>query len=154
MKIADNCVVSIHYTLVDSDGNQIDSSIGAAPLNYIHGASNIIPGLENALEGLEIGAKLNVTVQPEEGYGKVEPGLIQKLPLDAFDGFDDIEVGTRFQVQGEYGNVIEATVVKIEDDGITIDGNNELAGKVLHFAVSIEAVREATADEIAHGLVH
>ncbi len=154
MKIAENCVVSIHYTLTDDQGSVIDSSEGAEPLHYLSGAGNIIPGLDRALIGLSVGDKTQVVVQPAEGYGEFDPELIQSLPREAFGGIDTIEVGMEFQSESPDGHVHYVVVKDIDDDSITIDGNHMLAGKVLHFAVSIEAVRAAQAEEIAHGHVH
>lgn len=154
MKIADNCVVSIHYTLTDNDGNVIDSSSGRDPLKYLHGAGNIIPGLERELADCETGEKKQVTVQPADGYGEVEPSLIQKLPRDIFTGVDEIQVGMEFQAQGPEGQVQSVTVKQVEDDGVTIDANHALAGVVLNFDVSVEDVREATEEEVTHGHVH
>lgn len=154
MKIADNCVVSIHYTLTDNDGNVIDSSSGRDPLKYLHGAGNIIPGLERELVDCQAGEEKNVVVQPADGYGEVNDELIQKLPKDMFSGIDKIEIGMEFRAQGPGGQEQPVVVKKVEDDGITIDANHALAGVVLNFAVSVENVREATEEEIAHGHVH
>ena len=84
MNIADNCVVSIHYTLTDDKGVTLDSSEGQEPLNYLHGANNIIPGLEKALVGKVAGDQLRVTIQPEDAYGELNPDLIQLVPASAF----------------------------------------------------------------------
>lgn len=154
MKIADNSVVSIHYTLTDNDGNVIDSSEGREPLNYLQGAGNIIPGLERELVGCEVGDKKKVTVEPAEGYGEIEPSLIQTLPQEAFSGVDKIEVGMEFHAQGPGGQVQAVVVKDVGEDGVTIDANHALAGKTLNFDVSVENVREATAEEIEHGHVH
>lgn len=154
MKIADNSVVSIHYTLTDNDGTVIDSSEGKEPLNYLHGAGNIIPGLERELAGCETGAKKQVTVEPADAYGEVEPGLVQTLPQEAFSGVEKIEVGMEFHAQGPNGQVQVVVVKDVADDGVTIDANHALAGKTLNFDVSVENVREATAEEIEHGHVH
>ena len=152
--IGDNLVVSIHYTLTNDAGEVLDSSEGSEPLNYLHGAGNIIPGLENALVGKVEGDSLQVTVQPEEGYGPVVDELVQKVPQEMFAGVDDVDVGMVFQTQTPDGQQLLVTVTDIADDGITIDGNHPLAGQVLNFAVAITGVRDATPEEIAHGHVH
>lgn len=154
MKIANNSVVAMHYTLTDEDGNVIDSSSGREPLKYLHGAGNIIPGLEKELTGCEQGDAKKVVVQPAEGYGELDPNLIQTLPRDMFRGVEDIQVGMEFQAQGPNGQQQFVVVKEVSDDGITIDANHALAGKVLSFDVSIEEVREASAEEIDHGHVH
>ena len=154
MKVADNRVVSIHYTLTDNDGTVIDSSSGGEPLKYLHGMGNIIPGLERALVDCEAGEQKKVTVQPADGYGEVQPGLIQKVPREMFAGIETIEEGMEFQAQGPQGQAQPVTVRKVEDDGITVDANPALAGVVLNFDVEITDVRDATSEELAHGHVH
>lgn len=154
MKIQNNVVVSIHYTLTNQSGEVIDSSEGREPLKYLHGAGNIIPGLESELLDCSAGDSKQVTVQPKDGYGEVNENLIQKLPTEAFTGIDKIEAGMEFQAQGQDGGVQYVVVRKVEDDGITIDANHALAGQVLNFDVSVVDVREATESEIEHGHVH
>lgn len=154
MNIEDNSVVSIHYELTDDDGATIDSSAGQEPLTYLHGAENIIPGLEDALTGKTSGDKLQVHVQPEQGYGEIHSELIQVVPKTAFAGIDDLQAGMQLQAEGDGGQVQHVIVKDISDDGVTIDANHPLAGKVLHFDVVIETVRAATKEELDHGHVH
>ena len=154
MKIQNNCVVSIHYTLTGEDGEVIDSSDGGEPLTYLAGAGNIIPGLERELEGCVKGDKKQVVVQPADGYGEFAEELIQTLPREAFSGIEKIDVGMEFQAQSPEGDAQYVVVKEVADDGITIDGNHELAGQVLKFDVAVESVREATEEEIDHGHVH
>lgn len=154
MKIELNSVVSIHYTLTDDAGEVIDSSAEGDALNFLAGASNIIPGLEKALMGLEAGAKKKVTVEPEDAYGQHQDELVQKLPREMFGGVDTIEVGMSFQAQGPNGEEQFVEVIEVSEEEITVDGNHMLAGKTLHFDVTVEAVREATESEISHGHVH
>lgn len=154
MKVANDCVVSIHYTLTDDEGNVIDSSRNSDPLNYLHGAGNIIPGLERELAGCEIGTQKQVKVQPSDGYGEIDVDLIQTLPREAFSGVEQIEVGMEFHARGPEGQVQVVVVKDVDDDGVTIDANHALAGKVLNFDVTVEAVRAATPEEIDHGHVH
>ena len=154
MTIKENSAVSFHYTLTDDAGQKIDSSAGQDPLAYLHGAGNIIPGLENALEGKTIGDKLNVAVTAEEGYGPVQQELIQEVPRSAFQGVESIEIGMQFEAQTGQGGAVPVTVTAVTDETVTVDGNHPLAGKSLNFDVTIEAVREATAEELEHGHVH
>ena len=154
MKIQNNSAVSFHYTLTDDDGIRIDSSEGQEPLGYLHGAGNIIPGLEKALEGKTIGDSLTVAVTAAEGYGEVQKELIQEVPKEAFQGIDTIELGMQFEAQTGQGGTVPVTVIHVTDDLVTVDGNHPLAGKNLNFDVSIEDVREATEEEIAQGQVH
>lgn len=153
MQIAEKQVVSIHYTLKDSQGNTLDSSNGQEPLPFLCGANNIVPGLENALLGKSVGDKLDVVVQPEEGYGEVRADLVQKVDRANFQGIEDIQVGMQFMAEAPWGQQ-PVTVTKVEDDGVTLDGNHPLAGQVLAFSVEVTEIRAATEDEMQHGHVH
>jgi len=153
MQIADNKVVSIHYTLKNPAGEVIDSSEGNDPLMYLHGASNIIPGLEKELLGKQAGDKLNVTVQPDEGYGQVHQEMVQEVPRDAFQGVDYIQVGQRFEAESNQGP-ISVVVTAVTDDTVTVDGNHPLAGIVLDFDVEVVDVRDASEEEVSHGHPH
>ncbi len=154
MTIADKHIVSIHYTLTDTDGETLDTSSGGDPLMYLHGAQNIIPGLENALTGKSVGDQVEVTIQPEDAYGEVDSELVQLVPLDAFDGIDDIEPGMQFEARSPEGDAQVVVVQEVNDQGVLIDGNHPLAGQVLHFDVAVEAIRDATEEEISHGHAH
>lgn len=153
MQIANDCVVSIHYELTNDAGEVLDSSAGGEPLTYLQGANNIIPGLENQLAGRRSGDRLDVTVQPEEGYGTHQAQLVQEVPREAFPDPDSIEIGMRFTAQSDQGNV-SVVVTGVNDSHITVDGNHPLAGQVLHFAVSVTDVRAASPEELDHGHVH
>lgn len=152
MQIAENMAVSIHYTLTNISGETLDSSVGNEPLVYLHGSGNIIPGLENALKGKAAGDKFDVTVAPEDAYGEKHDGMVQVVPKSVFEGMP-VEVGMQFQADVKSGPGI-ITVVQIDGDQVTIDGNHPLAGEELNFAVEVMEVRMATEDEIAHGHVH
>jgi FKBP-type peptidyl-prolyl cis-trans isomerase SlyD len=154
VNISEKCVVTFHYTLTNSDGEEMDSSAGRDPMKYLHGASNIVPGLEKELEGKSAGDTLKVEVQPEEGYGQVNPQMIQTVPRSAFEGVEDIKPGMQFQAQGPGGESQHITVKDVSDDGITVDGNHPLAGQVLHFDVTIKDVREASEEELSHDHAH
>lgn len=153
MQITTNTVVHMHYTLKDDSGKVLDSSSGSDPLAYLHGAGNIIKGLEKALEGKQAGDKLSVKVAPEEGYGVRDESAVQKVPRRAFQGVRDLQPGMRFTAQGSHGPV-DVTVVAVQGDMVTIDGNHALAGVTLNFEVEITKVREATPEELMHGHVH
>ncbi|HEX4869402.1 MAG TPA: peptidylprolyl isomerase [Moraxellaceae bacterium] len=153
MQIANDVVASIEYTLTDDKGNVIDSSVGGEPLAYLHGAGNIIPGLESALEGKKVGDSFKVSVAPAEGYGEKDEGLLQVVPRSMFRGVDQVEVGMQFHAQTDYGMQV-ITVAKVEGDNVTVDGNHPLAGQNLNFDVKVVEVRAATAEELEHGHVH
>lgn len=147
MKIAGQCVVSIHYTLT-SEGVELDSSKGRGPLTYMHGSGGIIPGLERALDGCEPGDDISVDVEPADAYGEVNEDLISQVPRSAFDGVDKVEPGMQFQATDQQGVARNITVVKVEEDAVVIDANHPLAGQQLHFDVSVEEVREPTNQEL------
>lgn len=151
--IGDNCVVSIQYTLTDDEGTVIDSSSEGEPLVYLHGANNIIPGLEKELLGKTSGASLKVSVTPEDAYGTRSEEAVHIVPRSAFEGVEDIQPGMQFQTEGPQG-VQMIVVTEINDDEITIDANHPLAGQTLHFDVTIETVRDATPEELDHGHAH
>ncbi len=151
--IANNTVVQFNYTLTDEEGKIIDQSHGE-PLAYLHGHHNIISGLEQALEGKEAGDKLIVTVEPEDAYGEYIAEAVQEVPRTNFQGVDNIEAGMQFQSQTEDGQVMLVTVKDVTDDMVVVDGNHPLAGQTLNFDVEIVDVRDASADEIAHGHAH
>jgi FKBP-type peptidyl-prolyl cis-trans isomerase SlyD len=153
MQIAKNTVATIDYKLTDPKGQIIDSSEGREPLAYLHGASNIIPGLETALEGKSAGETINVTVQPEQGYGQRDPSLIQPVPRTNFHGINDIQPGMQFQAQTPQGGRV-VTVVSVDNDNVTVDANHPLAGMPLTFDVTVKEVREATQEEVQHGHAH
>jgi len=153
MQVADNKVVWIDYTLTNDAGEVLDSSKGEEPLPYLHGHDNIIPGLEKALAGKSVGDSLVVTIPAAEGYGEYDDELVQVVSREMFDGVEEMEVGMQFQAETEDG-IDEVTVVEIDGDNITVDGNHPFAGMNLTFEVTISDMRDATEEELAHGHVH
>ncbi|SFX10944.1 FKBP-type peptidyl-prolyl cis-trans isomerase [Marinospirillum alkaliphilum] len=153
MQVAANKVVGIHYTLTNNEGQVLDSSQGGNPLYYLHGHSNIIPGLEKQLEGCTTGDAFEVTVEPSEGYGERDDNLVQQVQREAFQGVDSIEPGMQFQTQGPGGTMV-VTVVDANDQVVTIDANHPLAGVALNFKGSVESVRDASDEEVQHGHAH
>lgn len=153
MQVAENCVVLIHYTLSNGLGEVLDTSDGGEPLAYLHGAGNIIPGLENALLGRQAGDKLKVEVAPADGYGDRDEKLVQDVPRRAFQGIRDIQPGMSFTAQGPNGPT-RVVVKRVVSDIVTVDGNHPLAGVPLSFEVEVTEVRQATEEELAHGHVH
>ncbi len=154
MLIAVNKAVSIDYTLTNDAGEVIDSSAGGAPLVYLHGAGNIIAGLEKALEGKQAGDELSVAIEPEDGYGEYSAELVATLSRDMFEGVDQLEVGMQFHASGPDGSMQVVTVRDLDGDDVTVDGNHPLAGQRLNFQVKVVTVREAAAEELAHGHIH
>ena len=150
--VADKKVVLIHYTLKNDEGEVIDSSEGHDPLGYLHGQGNIVAGLESALEGQKVGAKLNVSVEPAEGYGEYDESLVQPVPREQF-GDHEVSIGQQFHADTAVGPRI-VTVVAMEGEEVIIDANHELAGMNLNFDVEVVEVRDASAEELDHGHVH
>ncbi|HBS42656.1 MAG TPA: peptidylprolyl isomerase [Oceanospirillales bacterium] len=154
MTIAQHKVVTIHYKVTDVDsGEVIDSSEGGAPMTYMHGAQNIIPGLEAALEGKSVGDEIEVTVAPADAYGEYSEERVQQVPIEAFQGVEKVEPGMAFTAQTEHGPV-NLIVTEVEETMVTVDANHPLAGKALKFEVTIDSVRDASEEEVAHGHVH
>ncbi|MGP4844075.1 FKBP-type peptidyl-prolyl cis-trans isomerase [Marinobacter sp. 1Y8] len=148
-------VVTIHYTLTNEQGEELDSSRveGREPLTYLEGAQNIINGLESALTEKTAGDQLKVTVAPAEGYGEKNEELIQPVPRTAFEGVDSIEPGMQFQAQTPGGPQV-VRVVEVDEETVTIDANHPLAGETLNFDVEVVEARESTDEEVEHGHVH
>ena len=153
MAIEKDKVVSIDYTLTGENGQVLDSSQGREPLAYLHGAGNIIPGLENALEGKGEGDQLNVSIPPEQAYGARDERMVQPVPRAAFQGVPDIKPGMQFEAKTNAGPRL-ITVVGVQGDEVTIDANHPLAGATLNFDVKVVTVRDATEQEKSHGHVH
>ena len=153
MKVAKNTVVSVSYTLSDAQGNKIEES--QEPMVYLHGGyDNTLPKIEEALEGKEIGAEINIQVEPEDAFGEYQAELVKLEPLSVLPS--PIEVGMQFEgtPDNEGGAPVIFTVTAIADDKAELDGNHPLAGIALRFFLKIEAIREASAEEIAHQHVH
>jgi FKBP-type peptidyl-prolyl cis-trans isomerase SlyD len=154
MLIAANKAVSIDYTLTNDAGEVLDSSAGGAPLAYLQGAGNIIVGLEKALEGKQAGDELSVSVEPQDAYGEYSAELVATLGRDMFEGVDEMEVGMQFHASAPDGGMQIVTVRALEGDDVIVDGNHPLAGQRLTFAVKVVSVRDASAEELAHGHIH
>ncbi len=154
MQIDQNTVVTMHYTLSDDEGAVIDSSSGKEPLSFIFGSGTIIPGLEYALKGKSSGDSFAVTVAPDEGYGLYDEQRVVNVSRAQFQEGAEIEEGMQVQAGTEDGGAVLLIVTEVDGDQITLDGNHPLAGKNLNFQVTVEAVREATEEELSHGHVH
>ncbi len=153
MQVEKNKVVAIDYKLTDAKGAVIDSSTNHGPLYYIQGIGNLIPGLEKELEGKKAGDNIKVKIDAKDGYGERNDSLCQEVPKTQFESTEALEIGMQFEVETEQGELV-VSVTKINGDTITVDGNHPLAGVELHFDVTIKEIREASAEELAHGHVH
>ena len=153
MQIANKTVVHIDYTLTDDTGEVLDTSKGAEPLMYMHGSGNLIPGLEKALDGKQAGDEFKVSIAPEDAYGLRDEDNMEEVPIDAFQGDEELAVGMQVEVQHDHGTHV-MTIAAIGAESLTLDANHPLAGETLHFDVKVIDVRAATAEELQHGHAH
>lgn len=153
MPITENSVVAFAYTLTDDSDEVIDSADTQNPLAYLHGHSQLIPGMENALTGRDIGDSFSIVLPPEEAYGIYDENLAGAMPRSAFEGVDEVQVGMQFQMEFP-GGLRVVTVSAVNDEHVTVDGNHPLAGETLHFDIEVVSIRPATKDEIEHRHAH
>ncbi len=154
LKIAKNAKVKIDYTLKSDAGDVIDSSQDKEPLAFLQGNGQIIPGLEQALEGREAGDNFSVTVNPDQGYGEYDKELVFDVPREQLQNLDSIEEGMQVQAQMQDGSTQILTIQNVGEEQVTLDANHPLAGETLHFDIEVADVSEATDDEIEHGHAH
>jgi FKBP-type peptidyl-prolyl cis-trans isomerase SlyD len=153
MLIARNTVVTLKYSVRDSDGAAVDD--GAAPLVYLHGGyGGIFDRIEEELQGKAVGDALEVKLEPEEAFGEYDADLVAVEARQLFP--EDIEVGMQFERGSEDGEDDDAlfTITDIAEDKVVVDGNHPLAGMALLFSCTVTGVRAATMEEITHGHVH
>jgi len=132
--------VSFDYTLTDDNGKVVDSSKGKAPMHYVHGKGQIIPGLEKELAGLAVGAEKKVTVKPEEAYGPIDPRAFQEIPKEKLPP-EALKVGTMLMAQAPSGQGVPVRVHEIKEKTVIMDFNHPLAGKTLSFDVKITEIK-------------
>ena len=153
MNIQDKKAVSFHYTLTSQDGEQIETSRDKEPMTYLHGAHNIIPGLESAMAGRSVGDEFQVTIEPADAYGEINEANIQRISSKHFRFPKKLKPGQVVGLQTRKGPV-QVTIVKVGRFNVDVDANHPLAGQTLTFDVEVSAVRDATEEEIAHGHAH
>jgi len=146
-------VVTFHYTLKNAAGEQMESSREQDPMTYLHGANNIIVGLEKAMEGHSIEDEFVVTVEPEEGYGMRNEKNVQRVGLKRLKGIGKVSVGQVLNLQTNKGQV-QVTVLKVGRFNVDVDGNHPLAGEQLTFEIEVMDIRDATEEELEHRHVH
>jgi FKBP-type peptidyl-prolyl cis-trans isomerase SlyD len=154
MKVSKDCVVSLEYRLHLGDGTVVDESEPGQPLAYMHGRGQIVPGLEGQLEGLSPGDAKQVVVVPAQGYGEHDPRGLQEVPRSMFPAEAPLEPGLSISAQTAEGDVIPITVRELKGESVVVDLNHPLAGKTLHFDVTVREVRPATDEELEHGHAH
>ncbi|MBA6413914.1 peptidylprolyl isomerase [Parahaliea sp. F7430] len=153
MNITKHHVVTFHYTLSNDQGEQLESSRDAEPSLYLHGANNIIKGLEEALEGHRVGDTLQVSLSPQQAYGLRNAERVQKVPVKHLLFQGKLRPGLVVQMNTEQGRH-PVTVVKVGRHSATVDTNHPLAGQTLHFDIEVVDIRQANSEEIAHGHAH
>ncbi len=150
MKVGNSKVVEIHFTIEDKNGEVIEDTQSKEPYTYLHGANNIIEGLEDGLEQLEAGAEFDILVPPEKAYGPRDIRLIQEIPLNSFPKSAKVEEGEEFFVDSDQGPK-PIYIKEVREKTVLVDGNHKLAGETLHYKGSILSVREADENELYHG---
>jgi len=157
MQISADSVVSFHYNLKDADGTLLETSYDSDPTLYLHGHSNILAGLEEPLESKTVGDKVSVTLAPDQAYGERKEGAVQRIPIKHLHNHaalkNKLKPGSRVTVNTQHGPW-DAVVLKVGKFNVDIDSNHPLAGKTLNFEIEVVDVREATAEELAHGHAH
>jgi len=153
MKVTKDHVVSFDYSVRNSRAELLDSSEKGEPMAYLHGYASIVPGLEKALEGKQVGESLTVVVPPVDAYGLRDERRMGEVARDIFPEGTEIKPGMRFRAQRPDG-ADDVVVVSVTDTTVTVDANHPLAGETLTFDVKVREVRPATVDEIAHGHIH
>lgn len=139
-QIREGSQVALEYTLSDEAGTVIESNKGKQPMSYIHGKSQIIPGLEKELSGMKVGEEKKIQVKPEDGYGPVNPDAFQEIPKDKLPP-EALKVGTMLMAQGPQGQGIPVRVHEIKDTTVIMDFNHPMAGKTLSFDVKISEIK-------------
>ena len=146
-------VIGIEYTLKDANtGEHLDSNVGQAPLEFVSGKGQIIPGLESKLVDMELNEEADVMVEPKDAYGELNPEAVQTLPKEQFAGIE-LKEGMSLYGTGENGETVQVTVKNFDDSEVTIDYNHPMAGKTLMFSVAVLSARAATEEEIQTGVV-
>ncbi|NUM62856.1 MAG: peptidylprolyl isomerase [Ignavibacteriaceae bacterium] len=154
MALMTNKVITINYTLKDTEGNLLDSTDNGGPFSFITGNMQVLPGLEEALVSMIIGSKKNIKLAAADAYGEYDENAIQKVNRSLFPEEAELETGMTYFAHSPEGQHIQFVITKIENDDITVNFNHPLAGKNLEFDVELLDVRDATPEEISHGHVH
>lgn len=151
MSIQKNSVVQLHYEMFNADNQLIDKT--QEPMTYLHGGyDGIFPLVEEALHGKSVGDVVDIVMQPEDAFGEPDPELVRIEPLNAFPV--EVEIGMMFEADTPDGDTVIFRVTDIADGKVVVDGNHPLAGMKIRFKATVNAVRDATTEEIAHGHVH
>ncbi len=151
--VQDNLVVTLDYKLIVED-EMLESTEDGEPILFIQGIGQIIPGLENALYGMEVGDQKTVVIQPEDAYGEYDPESLQEAKKEEFSEEVPLDVGTFLDLEDDEGDILSAQIIAAEEDTVTLDFNHPLAGKTLTFEITLTDLRPASEEELDHGHVH
>ena len=151
--VEENTIVTLDYTLT-VDGEVIETSTNAEPIQFIQGKGQIVRGLEEALYGLRVGESKDVIVSAEDGYGEEDPDAIADVPRNEFPDEVPLEPGVELQLIDQEGDELEAYIVSVGKKMVRLNFNHPLAGKELHFSINVTELRPATEEELDHGHVH
>ena len=154
MPLAQNKAITFNYTLKDDEGNILDTTKGSSPFSFLSGNGQILPKLEDAMSSMLLGSKKNVKIDAADAYGEYNEEAVQKVERTNFPKDVDLQLGMQFVTNSPDGHQMPFVISEIKGDVVTIDFNHPLAGKNLEFDVELLDVRDATAEEIAHGHIH
>ncbi len=152
-QVKDDMVVTLDYALIVDD-EELESTKGSRPIQFIQGHGQIIPGLEEAIAGMEVGSSKTIHVKAEDAYGEIDPDARQKVKQEEFSEDVPLDVGTFLDLRDQDDNVLSAQIVDKDEETVTLDFNHPLAGKDLVFEVTIADLRPATESELEHGHIH
>lgn len=152
MAIVKNSVVSLHYEMYDANNQLLDKT--EEPIAYLHGGyDGIFPLVEEALHGKDAGDTVDVVLSPDDAFGEQDPELVRIEDVGVFPV--EVEVGMMFEADDpETGDIVVYRVTDVADGKAVVDGNHPLAGMKIRFKATVESVRDASDEEIAHGHVH
>ncbi len=153
MNIAPNHVVQFHYSVKDESGELLESSHGHKPLAFLHGHGGLLPALERAMLGKATGDEFSVTLTPDEAYGEIKEGMVQRVPLKHLQGGKNWKPGMIAMLQTGHGSQL-VTIRSVGKFMAEVDLNHPQAGKTLNFEVKVISVREASEEELSHGHAH
>jgi FKBP-type peptidyl-prolyl cis-trans isomerase SlyD len=143
-EVQEGSLVSIEYTLTDESGAVLDSNVGKEPLTFIHGAGQVVKGLERELAGLKVGDQKKVQVKPEDGYGLTDQKALQEIPREMIPA-EAQKPGTMLMSKAQDGSAIPIRVHEVKEKTVVVDFNHPLAGKTLNFDVKIKDIQSAAA---------
>jgi len=136
--------VTIEYQGVLDDGRVFDESTDGAPLTFVLGENEVLPGMEMAVLGMEVGGRKTVTIPPEQGYGVRQPNLVEEVNIDALPQGIHLDIGGRLEVTAADGKAFQLVIVKLDEQKVTLDGNHPLAGMPLILQIELVSIDRPT----------